>query len=162
MSVSGRVDPAIAKESTQDITDKEKISKGLRRLNYLIENWEKETTECKTGNDNPYIGCERTPMKVMEYLGYKSMDDPLFKADKTLRRLEALVPPEDEDEYLEAVDTWTEKADEGSGMAYVSSWGESNPGGGKDRIAFFIERSKNDVIACRDSLAIVARILRIE
>jgi hypothetical protein len=109
-----------------------------------------------------YIFIHQQCLKFFQYLGYKSMDDPLFKADKTLRRLEALVPPEDEDEYLEAVDTWTEKADEGSGMAYVSSWGESSPGGGKDRIAFFIERSKNDVIACRDSLAIAARILRIE
>lgn len=97
-----------------------------------------------------------------QYLGYKSMNDPLFKADKTLRRLEALVPPEDLDAYIEAVDMWIQKADEGSGMAYVSSWGESNPGGGKDRIAFFIERSKRDVIACRDSLATVAKILRIE
>jgi hypothetical protein len=90
------------------------------------------------------------------------MNDPLFKAEKTLRRLEALVPPDDEGAYMDAVDTWIEKADEGSGMAYISSWGESNPGGGKDRIAFFIERSKRDVVDCRDSLATVARILHIE
>ena len=185
---------AISKESAQDILDKEKISKGLHRLNYLLENWESETTVCNTSNDNPYIGCERTPMKVMDvslslslgcivgspilsavttrhfahpfvvwqFLGYKSMNDPLFKAEKTLRRLEALVPPDDEGAYMDAVDTWIEKADEGSGMAYISSWGESNPGGGKDRIAFFIERSKRDVVDCRDSLATVARILHIE
>lgn len=57
---------AISKESAQDILDKEKISKGLHRLNYLLENWESETTVCNTSNDNPYIGCERTPMKVMD------------------------------------------------------------------------------------------------
>ena len=90
------------------------------------------------------------------------MNDPLFKAEKTLRRLEVLVPPDDESAYMDAVDTWIERADEGSGMAYISSWGESNPGGGKDRIAFFIERSKKDVVDCRDSLATVARILRIQ
>lgn len=57
---------ALSKESAQDIADKEKISKGLQRLNYLIDNWESETTVCNTSNDNPYIGCERTPMKVMD------------------------------------------------------------------------------------------------
>lgn len=89
------------------------------------------------------------------------MDDPLFKAEKTMRRLEPLVANEDENDYLEAMETWQEKADEGSGMAYVSSWGEANPGGGKDRVAYYIERSKNDVIACRDSLATVIRILKL-
>lgn len=52
-----------------------------------------------------------------------------------------------------------EKADEGSGLAYVSSWAESNPGGGKDRIEFFIERSKKDVVEVRENLASVMRIL---
>ena len=90
------------------------------------------------------------------------MDDPLFKADKTLRRLEALVPASDESDYLDAVELWAEKADEGNGMAYVSSWGEANPGGGKDRVAYYIERSKSNVIACRDALATGMRILQIE
>jgi hypothetical protein len=27
------------------------------------------------------------------------------------------------------------ESEEGSGMAYISSWVESNPGGGKDRVA---------------------------
>eukprot|EP00540_Astrosyne_radiata_P010906 CAMPEP_0116869668 /NCGR_PEP_ID=MMETSP0418-20121206/27885_1 /TAXON_ID=1158023 /ORGANISM="Astrosyne radiata, Strain 13vi08-1A" /LENGTH=219 /DNA_ID=CAMNT_0004505785 /DNA_START=285 /DNA_END=944 /DNA_ORIENTATION=- len=142
---------------SQEEKDKKNLLKGYERLNYLLDNWEKETTVCTS--DNPYTGCDRTPIKVMEYLGYKSMDDPLFKADKTMRRLEALVPAADEVDYLEAMEKWAEKADEGSGMAYVSSWGEANPGGGKDRVAYFIERSKNDVIACRDSLGTVLRIL---
>ena len=45
--------------------DKQKIVKGYKRLEYLLSNWEKETTICKR-NDNPYQGCDRTPEKVME------------------------------------------------------------------------------------------------
>ena len=60
------VPAAVAAESAQDIADKAKIAKGLQRLNYFIDNWDKETTVCKTSNDNPYVGCERTPIKVME------------------------------------------------------------------------------------------------
>lgn len=90
------------------------------------------------------------------------MDDPLFKADKTMLRLQALVPPEDEVDYLEAMEKWIENADEASGMAYVSSWGEANPGGGKDRVEYYIERSKNDVIEARNSLETVIRILKLK
>ena len=57
---------------------------------------------------------------------------------------------------------FTEKSEEGSGMAYISSWDESNPGGGKDRVALFIERSKMDIVACRDSLGSVIRILELQ
>jgi hypothetical protein len=79
---------AISKESAQDISDKEKISKGLHRLNYLLENWESETTICNTSNDNPYIGCERTPMKVMDvsfFLSrvYRGFSNPVCRHDST-------------------------------------------------------------------------------
>ena len=44
-------------------------------------------------------------------------------------------------------------------MAFVSSWGEANPGGGKDRVRLFIERSKKNVIESRDGLKKVMDIL---
>jgi hypothetical protein len=126
-----------------------------------LDNWEKETTICGRG-DNPYIGCERTPLKVMEYLGYRNVNDPLFKVEKTLMRLQEYVPPGKDGEFQEAMDKVVEKADEGSGLAYVSSWGESNPGGGKDRIELFIERSKNDVVDVQKSLETVMNILELK
>lgn len=132
-----------AKSSTETV-DKEKVVKGYKRLTYLLDNWEKETTVCKRV-DNPYIGCERTPEKVMQYLGFKSMEDPLFRADKTLIRLQDLVPASDakaQADFQDAIDVFQEKSEEGNGMAFISSWGEANPGGGKDRVELFIERSK--------------------
>jgi hypothetical protein len=156
-------DPALAIGKSDLLEDKAKLSKGLERLNYLLSNWEAETTICGR-SDNPYTGtkgCERTPLKVMDYMGYKSMDDPLFKADKTMRRLEVLVPSDRESDYLEAIEKWSEAAEEASGMAYVSSWGEANPGGGKDRVEYFIERSKKNVIDARDGLATAVEILKL-
>merc|ERR1719354_726589 len=141
---------AYAATSTQEKTDKENIVKGYKRLSYLLDNWEKETTICGRG-DNPYIGCERTPEKVMDYLGFKSMNDPLFRADKTLLRLQTLVPSDYEIDYMEAMEKFNEKAEEGNGIAFISSWGEANPGGGKDRIEYFIERSKKNMIDAKDS-----------
>jgi len=58
--------PSMAATSyPQAESDKKKIVSGYKRLEYLLNNWEKETTVCKR-NDNPYQGCDRTPEKVME------------------------------------------------------------------------------------------------
>lgn len=162
--LTANVENAVAKGSSQEEDDKIKLYKGYERLNYLLDNWVKETTVCGI-SDNPYIsagGCERTPLKVMDYLGYRNINDPLFRADKTMRRLENLVPPDRVVDYLEAIEKWQEAAEEGNGMAYISSWGEANPGGGKDRVELFIERAKKNVIDSRDSLATVIDILDIK
>lgn len=157
--------PQLASATTtnkQEKQDRENIALGFKRLTYLLDNWEKETTVCGR-SDNPYIGlCERTPEKVMEYLGYKSMNDPLFRADKTLSRLQTLVDDDHYVEFMEAMERFNEKAEEASNTAYLSSWGEANPGGGKDRIEFFIERSKKQVETARDSLGMVMKLLNIE
>jgi hypothetical protein len=144
---------------SQEETDKANIVKGYKNLQYLLDNWEKETTVCKTGGDNDGKRCERTPIKVMEYMGYKSTENPLFKADKAMKRLYPLAPADRDDEFLNAIEQYAENAEEASGMAYISSWGEANPGGGKDRVALFIERARNNVVASRDSLATVISIL---
>jgi hypothetical protein len=95
----------------------------------------------------------------MEVLGYKSTTDPLFRADKALMRLYTIVPSEKAMEFEEAMEAYNENADEANGMAFVSSWGEANPGGGKDRVELFIERSKKNIIVARDSLKQVISIL---
>jgi hypothetical protein len=138
-------------------------SREQERLNYLLDNWVAETTVCGM-NDNPYTGdkgCERTPLKVMDYLGYKSIKDPLFKAEKTMLRLEELAPAAKDAEYLDAMEIYSIAAEEASSMAFISSWGEANPGGGKDRVELFIERAKKNVVDSRSSLATIIDILEL-
>ena len=148
---------------SQDQKDRENILKGYNRLQYLLANWEKETTVCKTGQETTWGDkCERTPLKVMEYLGFRSTTDPLYQADKTLMRLMSSAPSDKEVEYMDAMELFAEKAEEASSMAFVSSWGEANPGGGKDRVELFIERAKKQVIDSRDSLETVMKILDIK
>lgn len=115
-TVATLTQPAMAKDTYAD--DKQKILTGYSRLNYLLDNWEKETTFCGTEVD-PFTGktkCERTPLKIMDYMGYKSTTDPLFKAEKTLRRLEPLAPSSKETDYFDAVEKWAQVADEASGV----------------------------------------------
>ncbi|KAG7353918.1 hypothetical protein IV203_003274 [Nitzschia inconspicua] len=145
--------------------DKTKILMGYQRLTYLLENWDKETTFCGTKLD-PYSGkqiCEKSPLIIQDYMGYRSINDPLFKADKTLRRLEALVPPDKETDFLDAVEKWQITADEASGMAYTSSWaGPQNPNGGDDAIDFYLDRAKKQVVDARNVLAQVIDILNLK
>jgi len=153
--------PAFA-SSNQEEVDKENVVKGYKRLQYLLDNWEKETTVCGMGGDKLERTCDRTPMKVMEYMGYKSTTDPLYKAGKTLRRLYDIAPAKRDGEFIEAVEAFDENADEASGMAFISSWGESNPGGGRDRVELFIERARKNVMASRNSLKTVIDILELD
>ncbi len=144
----------------QQQKDKDNIVKGYIRLQYLLDNWVEKTTVCKTGQETTFGDkCERTPFVVMEYLGFKSTSDPLFKADAAMLRLKDLVPSDREVDFYDAVDLYAQNAEEASSMAFVSSWGEANPGGGKDRVQLFIERAKKNVIASRDSLKTVMDIL---
>ncbi len=46
---------AAASPSPSVAKDKEKLEQGYNRLTYLIDNWEKETTFCNSGIDNPYV-----------------------------------------------------------------------------------------------------------
>mmetsp|Transcript_8159 Transcript_8159/g.17594 ORF Transcript_8159/g.17594 Transcript_8159/m.17594 type:complete len:234 (-) Transcript_8159:2399-3100(-) len=158
--VSGQ--PALAAAANQPEIDKANVIKGYQRLQFLLDNWDKETTVCGMGGDKLEVSCDRTPVKVMDYLGFKSTKDPLYKAEKTLRRLYEDAPANRDAEFIDAVEVFSENAEEASSMAFISSWGEANPGGGKDRVELFIERAKKNVINSRNSLKTVIDILELD
>mmetsp|Transcript_9971 Transcript_9971/g.27255 ORF Transcript_9971/g.27255 Transcript_9971/m.27255 type:complete len:231 (+) Transcript_9971:2082-2774(+) len=160
--VASPIPAAAAAKQSQETIDKANILKGYDRLVYLLDNWEKETTVCAIGGDSLERRCERTPIKVMEYMGFKATTDPLFKADKTMMRLYAVAPAARDGEYIDAVERYTENAEAANGMAFISSWGEANPGGGKDRVQLFIERARKNVIVAKESLETAIDILELK
>ena len=46
-----------------------------------------------------------------------------------------------------------------SGMSFVSSWGEANPGGGKDRVEYFVNRARANAVDARDAIGTILKIL---
>jgi|TARA_B100000524_G_scaffold328783_1_gene213619 hypothetical protein len=44
-------------------------------------------------------------------------------------------------------------------MAYVSSWGEANPGGGQDEVARYLEKSRRGVVESVQILKTIIDIL---
>ena len=92
-----------------------RLALGYQRLKYLLENWEKETTVCIKGCKGKYeaCGCTRDPVIVQAYMGYKSMEDPLFKAGDLMLRASSLVKTDsDFEKYTIAMEKWNNQADE--------------------------------------------------
>ena len=175
LSLSGLLLSPLA-ASAAPTSEDAKIVEGYQRVTKLLDTWVESTTVCFDKDDNPLKGnCERNPVKVMEVLGYKSTTSPLFNMEKTLLKIQmdgeldrvladrwgddAAKKKSEETRFRDAAESYMQSADEGSGMAYVSSWGEANPGGGKDRVELFIERSKKDVINCKKNLGTMKDVL---
>lgn len=150
----------------------EKLRKGHARVQYLLQNWNEITEVCKNNSDQATKQvvrtdggdkCEKTPLNVQIYMGYKSTEDPLYKADKLMVRAAPLVKDDfDQADYLEAVENYKEKADNTAMMAYTSSWGEANPNGGKDVIDDYLEKTRLDVVSSEKSLRLVLKYLGLE
>lgn len=153
----------------------QRLSLGRARVRYLLDHWDDITQSCnnkamsdtekrqvvRTEGGGGGI-CDKNPLRVQEFLGYKSTTDPLFKVDKLMLRAGPMVDADDFEDYLSVVEAYREKADNGSMMAYTSSWGEANPNGSKDAIDEYLERTKDDVKSTEKLLLQVMKYLNVE
>eukprot|EP00565_Helicotheca_tamesis_P005770 CAMPEP_0185728558 /NCGR_PEP_ID=MMETSP1171-20130828/3881_1 /TAXON_ID=374046 /ORGANISM="Helicotheca tamensis, Strain CCMP826" /LENGTH=245 /DNA_ID=CAMNT_0028397279 /DNA_START=54 /DNA_END=791 /DNA_ORIENTATION=+ len=134
-----------------------KLQLGYGRVQYLLSNWDAITSTCGTkimsDAERKQVvrtegggggTCDKTPLRVQEFLGYKSTEDPLYRADKLMVRAAQLVDPDSLEDYLDIVEKYREKADQTAMMAFTSSWGEANPNGGKEVVDDYLERTKVD------------------
>lgn len=112
-----------------------KLQLGHSRVQFLLQNWDKLTETCNnkamSNTESKQVVrtegggggfCDKTPLIVQEYLGYKSTEDPLFKADKLMLKAVPLVDESvmDSADYVDLVERFREKADQTSLMAYTS------------------------------------------
>jgi hypothetical protein len=173
--VGGPVLPALAAgiPSPEELS---KLQRGHARVTYLLKNWDDLTSTC--GNKFYFSAdeakqvirtegggggtCDKTPLKVQEYMGYKSTEDPLYRADKLMVRAAPLVDPGRADIYLDAVERYREKADQTAMMAYTSSWGEANPNGGKEVVDEYLLRTKEDVLETEKVLREILELLELK
>ena len=158
--------PGAFAESVPSRDELLKLTAGYKRLDELVNNWDKITSGACQGQaaaEGRQVvatnsgGCDKSPLKVQEYVGYKSTTDPLFRAEKLMLRAAPLVDSDDAEAYLEAVTLWGQQAQMSSLMAYTSSWGEANPNGSKKQIAAYLEDARFDV---EESTAILKKILK--
>jgi len=139
--------------AAQDKNDLTRLPKGLKEIDFLLNNWNQETT-------NPVSGAA-DPDRVRLYLGLRTTTSPLFQVEKLLTAAQTKVDPDNFEQWIEAVESWNSHLNKVNELAYTSSFGEYNPGGGKDQIEKYLELAKGEVVLARASLAKVIELLEL-
>ena len=169
--------PAPSLAAAPSRSDLQRLQLGHARVQYLLNNWDKLTESCNNKSmsateakqvvrtDGGGGGfCDKNPLVVQDYLGYKDTRDPLFKADAFMLKAVPLVNESvmDEADYVDLVEQYRDKADQVSLLAYTSSWGEANPNGSKDTTDDYLEQTKQVVVQTEGLLRKVLKALDLE
>lgn len=148
----GLLAPSPASARLQGPASKEEIArvkKGYEGLEYLLANFDKETTKCTPE-------CNRNPDAVRSYMGLRSMEHPLYQVEKVLAKGQDNIEDVDDlEEYITACENYSSAISESNAMAYTSSFGEYNPGGGKDAVEKYLELARTQVVYARDNLKVI-------
>lgn len=140
--------PALAAEGVTS-TDIERIKAGYQQINYLIDNFEQETTVCRDNGGE----CKRDANSVRKVLGLRSTTDPLFQIEKVFAKVKNMnVDPDKLDSLYDAAENWNSAVNMSNSMAFISQFGEYNPGGGKDEVLKYLNESKKQVLLAKDAL----------
>jgi len=148
---------AVAKGGPASEAELKRMKVGYDGLNYLLdkENFEKITTKC-----NPE--CNRNPDAIREYLGLRSMEHPLYKIEKVMEKAQDNIEDVDLlEDYIAAIENWQNAVSNSNSLSYTSSFGEYNPGGGKDAVEKYLLLSRDEAVTARDSLKKIISILNI-
>lgn len=61
--------------------------------------------------------------------------------------------------FFEATEEWNTAMNMSNSMAFISQFGEYNPGGGKDEVLKYLEEAKIQVVLARNSLEKIIKVL---
>lgn len=139
---------SVSKAPTKE--ELQKIKDGYEGICYLLDNFEKETTICRENGGE----CKRDAEPVRRYLGLRSTIDPLFQIEKVFAKVKYMddIDPDMLESFFEATEEWNTAVNMSNSMAFISQFGEYNPGGGKDEVLKYLEESKKQVILAKKSL----------
>ncbi len=76
-------------------------------------------------------------------MGLRSTTDPLFQIEKVFDKIKYMdIDPDNLEPIFEAAEEWNTAVNMSNSMAFISQFGEYNPGGGKDEVLKYLEESK--------------------
>lgn len=149
--IQGRTAAAQAADIITDV-DKTRIKKGYESIVYLLDNFDQETTICRENGGE----CKRDADAVRRALGLRSTTDPLFQIEKVFSKAKNMdLDPDKLDAFYEATEDWNSATNMSNSMAFISQFGEYNPGGGKDEVLKYLNESKKQVVLARDALKVI-------
>jgi len=126
-----------------------RIQTGYERITYLLDNWEKETTVCRDNGGE----CKRDAQPVRAYLGLRYTTDPLFQIEKVFNKVKYMdIDSDNLEPFFEAAEDWNAAVTMSNSMAFISQFGEYNPGGGKDEVLKYLDEAQKQVILAKSAL----------
>ena len=135
-----------------------RIKLGYKQIRYLLDNFESETTICRENGGE----CKRDADAVRKALGLRTTTDPLFQIEKVFAKVKNMDLDVDELEgFFDASEEWSSAVNMSNSMAFISQFGEYNPGGGKDEVLKYLNESKKQVIMAEKALSTIMKSLGI-
>jgi len=151
--------PAFAVAGPPTKAELDRIKVGYEGIEYLLANWEKETTVCRENGGE----CKRDAEPVRRYMGLRSTTDPLFQIEKVLAKVKYMddIDIDDLETFFTATEEWSSAVNMSNSMAFISQFGEYNPGGGKDEVKKYLDESQKQVLIAQKSLKSIMTILKL-
>lgn len=92
----------------------------------LLNNFEAETTVCRENGGE----CKRDASPIRKALGLRYTTDPLFQIEKVFNKVKNMdLDPDKQELAFEAIEDWSSAMSMSNSMAFISQFGEYNPGG---------------------------------
>eukprot|EP00590_Aulacoseira_subarctica_P003826 CAMPEP_0172419114 /NCGR_PEP_ID=MMETSP1064-20121228/5556_1 /TAXON_ID=202472 /ORGANISM="Aulacoseira subarctica , Strain CCAP 1002/5" /LENGTH=230 /DNA_ID=CAMNT_0013158409 /DNA_START=39 /DNA_END=731 /DNA_ORIENTATION=- len=141
--------PAFALENPPTKAELDRIKLGYKQIQNLLNNFEKETTVCRDNGGE----CKRDADPIRKALGLRSTTDPLFQIEKVFAKVKYMdIDPDKLDQFFDATEEWNSSINMSNSMAFISQFGEYNPGGGKDEVLKYLNESKKQVVIAEKAL----------
>lgn len=139
--------------------DLARIREGYEQIQYLLANFESETTVCRENGGE----CKRDAEPIRRALGLRSTTDPLFQIEKVFAKVKNMdLDPDQLEGFFEACEDYNSAMNMSNSMAFISQFGEYNPGGGADSVLKYLLESRKQVELAGKSLRTIMGCLGME
>ena len=128
----------------------DRIRVGYQQITDLLNNFEAATTTCRENGGE----CKRDADPIRKVMGLRSTTDPLFQIEKVFAKVKNMdnLDPDKLDAFFQASEDWNSAITMSNSMAFISQFGEYNPGGGQDEVLKYLNESKTQVQLAQKAL----------
>jgi len=136
----------------------DRIVFGYKQITALLDDFDNATTTCRENGGE----CKRDAEPIRRVLGLRSTTDPLFQIDKVFNKVKYMDIDVDLEVFFEATEDWNSAMTISNSMAFISQFGEYNPGGGKEEVLKYLNESKKAVLVAQSALKRIIDTLKLE
>lgn len=153
-----QVQPTYAAAVPPTKAELDRIVLGYKQISALLDNFEEATTTCRENGGE----CKRDAEPIRRVLGLRSTTDPLFQIEKVFNKVKYMEGDFDLEVFFEATEDWNSAMTISNSMAFISQFGEYNPGGGVEEVLKYLNESKKAVLVAQDALKRIIVTLKLE